>query len=48
LAVRYANPFIIGQCFESLSIEGRAATGCGSMASARTANAAFDLREPRK
>jgi len=30
LAVRYANPFIVGQCFESLSIEGRAATGCSA------------------
>ena len=30
LAVRHANPFIIGQCFESLSIEGHAATGCSA------------------
>ena len=30
LAVRHTNPFIIGQCVESLSIEGRAAPGCSA------------------
>ena len=48
LAVRYANPFIIGQCFESLSIEGSQPPAARLDGECAQVNAAFDLRKPRE